>query len=154
MHVAQPATRSNLREAMLTDHVSIERRLSRLVTAARMDDWDRLHAAWREVERDLSAHLAAEEELMLPRFERYDAATAAKIRAQHARIRAQLEALGVDLDLHALRVDAVEAFVARLKEHATGEERALYAWAQASLGEREKTSLLSRLKTRLRNAEA
>ena len=154
MPVAQATPSSDLRGAMLADHASIERRISRLVTAARMDDWDRLHAAWSEVERDLNAHLTVEEELMLPRFERHDAAHAAEIRAQHTRIRAQLQALGVDLDLHALRADAVEAFVAELKEHAACEERALYSWAQGSLGEPEKTSLLSRLKARLRNAEA
>jgi hemerythrin-like domain-containing protein len=150
MPTTQTALGSDLRNAMLSEHASMERRLERLVASAHMNDWERLRAAWSELEQDLRAHLQGEEEFMLPKFERCDAAGASHIRDEHGQIREQLEALGVELDLHALRDATVEKFVARLREHAAREEQALYAWAQTSLSEQEKSSLLSRLKTRLR----
>jgi hypothetical protein len=38
--------------------------------------------------------------------------------------------LGVSLDLHTLREEAVNAFVGQLREHAQREEALLYPWAR------------------------
>ena len=50
--------------------------------------------------------------------------------AEHANIRATVADLGLSLDLHLLRSEAVENFVQQLKAHARRENEMLYAWAR------------------------
>jgi hemerythrin superfamily protein len=152
MPIAEAVSTSDLRQALRQDHDAIERGLEHLLMSARMNDWERLRGALSEIERDLRAHLEAEETFMLPKFERVDAERTRHIREEHAEIEKRLVDLGVALDLHALRDSTIEQFVKLLQEHARGEERALYSWAQAALGEQEKASALSRLRARLRPA--
>jgi hypothetical protein len=110
-------------------HRALDRQLDTLVVRAEGGDGSELRAAWTVFERELLRHLEQEEAEILPAFARHDAAEARAILAEHAEIRGALLEMGLALDLHNLRAEAVEAFARQLKAHAAREDCAFYAWA-------------------------
>ena len=114
-------------------HRDLDIRFERLVAQAREEDPMTLRAEWSAFERELLRHLELEEAEILPAFARHHAAEARAILAEHAEIRSALLEMGLSLDLHVLRADAVEAFVQQLEAHARREEASFYAWAERHL---------------------
>jgi hemerythrin-like domain-containing protein len=110
-------------------HREMDEHLDSLVARAKEDDPTALRAAWTAFERELLRHMELEEAEILPGFARQDAVGARSILADLAEIRSGLLEMGLNLDLHLVRAEAVELFVRRLKEHARREEAALYTWA-------------------------
>ena len=62
-------------------------------------------------------------------------------KTEHEQIRAQLMDMGVDLDLHCLGKDQVQAFVDSLRAHASREDALLYPWAARRLSADAATSV-------------
>jgi hemerythrin superfamily protein len=114
-------------------HHHLERLFLALVVRAQQGDCAALQTEWSLFERELLRHLELEETEILPRFGQHHPREARKILAEHAQIRCQLEEMGVCLDLHLLRAQAVEDFVRRLSEHARREETLLYPEARRML---------------------
>jgi hemerythrin superfamily protein len=124
-----PETQTPTADRLAEHHRQLDRQFEQLVTRAREADGSDLRGEWTNFERALSRHLEFEETEILPGFAQHDAAGAAAILADHAAIRQDLLEMGVNLDLHLLRTEAVEGFVRRLGDHARREEAALYPWA-------------------------
>jgi hemerythrin superfamily protein len=114
-------------------HHHLERLFEALVARAQEGDHAALRAEWSRFERELLAHLEVEETHILPAFGRGHPREAARIWGEHAQIRAALTEMGVCLDLHLLRAQAIEDLVRRLAEHARHEEAVLYPVARRTL---------------------
>lgn len=136
---------TTLREAMTSDHRRLEQTFERFLEAMHADDREGARAAWTELERGLSAHLAAEESGMIPAIQETKPDEAAALLAEHAEIRSLLAELGVSLDLHVVREDTARAFVQRLRDHAKREDGLLYAMADRALLPEQKQALLARI---------
>jgi polyisoprenoid-binding protein YceI len=138
MTMSTPATRSDLEESIRTilgsDHERLEESFQTIAAAAHDQDPSDLHEAWQVFERQLLAHLDAEEAHVLPVFGKSEPKEARDILDQHAQIRERLLALAIDLDLHCLNPDQVKSFVDELRAHAAREELVLYPWAARQLG--------------------
>jgi surfactin synthase thioesterase subunit len=143
----QPTPASLLR-AMHADHVELEQALSDLSTYAHTGESEPMRMAFSIVERELREHIEAEELLVLSRFAGVHLADAVQLRQDHALILERLENLGVALDLHNLRAEMVDAFVALLRAHAAHEERVLYKWADNFLPPPQKHALFNWLLAR------
>ncbi len=104
-----------------------------LMAEVKKDDRSKLHDMWNAFEAALLAHMAAEETELLPRYAKLHRAEAETLADDHGFFRTTLSEFGVDLELHLMRRTAVEAFLGRLREHASTEDRGLYPWASASL---------------------
>lgn len=130
--------RSDLEESIQTilgsDHRHLERSFDAVVAASTYYDPDELQELWRGFERELLAHLEAEEVHVLPLFGKSEPDEAREILDQHARIRERLLTLAIDLDLHSLKPEQVRTFVNELRSHAAREELVLYPWAARQLG--------------------
>jgi hemerythrin-like domain-containing protein len=122
-----PAAIGQLRD----DHVLLEQRF-RDVCARAHCDWQELDKVWDEFAQDVRAHLEFEETMLFPRLPA-DAPTVRALldtlRAQHAEIRRQLEAIGVEIQLHGIRARTVDAFIELMRRHAALEDESLYPWA-------------------------
>ena len=142
-------------DLMRDEHARLERSFSELLERAYEDDLEALRASFRELERELRAHLELEEVSLLPAFERKDPREAERIRLEHELIRAQLDQLGVALDLKAVRAQAVRELVAMLRRHAQRETAVMYAWADTALAEPKRRPILQWLvaRTEQRRAE-
>lgn len=117
-------------------HRHLEEAGKRLIDAVTADDRTDTLTLWRELEKQLLAHLEAEERYMLPAFARADREEAVALLRQHGEIREQLLELGVAVELHRLRVPMLAEFVELLQDHADREERLMYAWAKALLDDK------------------
>ena len=138
-----------LSAALRDDHRELERTFTQLIARFHGGDYDAMRSCWVRLEAELCAHLAAEERVILPRFEKEHPEAAARILREHTDIRSSLESLGIDLDLHSLRAETAERFIDRLRRHAEYEDQAFYAWADARLNEGERQSVLGRLRALL-----
>jgi hypothetical protein len=127
--------------ALSEHHRRLDDRFGAIVARAQGGDRDALREEWLVFERDLLDHLAREEAEVLPAFERFRPDEVAKVRAEHESIRVSLLKMGVDLDLHLLRADVVEAFVTELRDHARREQELLYPWAASQLDSTVRTRL-------------
>jgi hemerythrin superfamily protein len=110
------------------EHAGLEALFQSVVEEARAGDPAGLRARWSRFERELEAHMALEEREILPTFAREYPEEARAVRDEHARIRAGLAEMGLDLDLHCLQAERVNGFIERLRAHAHREEALLYPW--------------------------
>ena len=123
---------TTIRERFTADHDELEEQLGELESAVEGADFPTIQAVWGRFERFLLGHLEAEEAEALPGFEAADPAAAEVIRADHATIRGWLGELGVSGELHTLRKERTDAFLALLRAHREREETVFYAWVDAS----------------------
>jgi len=114
-------------------HRRLEEACTELLGVSHGDDTRALGAAWRRFEAEVLDHLAAEEEVMLPAYEEVAPAAAHEIRDDHARIRALLTTLGLEVELHVIRAETVRWLVDALRDHARREDETMYVWARRSL---------------------
>lgn len=150
MELTKHLSASQLAEALKADHVALESTFEHVLTTMQGGDPESVRAAWLGMESDLLAHLKVEEELILPGFEKAFPKEAGFIREDHVAIRAALEQLGVDLDLHTLRKETADLFIEKLRKHAEREDHAFYRWAEEHLSEATRQSVFGRLRGILR----
>jgi hypothetical protein len=112
------------------DHDELERVFAEIVAGARKADASHLEMAWAGFRRTLLLHLEAEELLLIPGYSIEHSAEATALLQDHAFFRACLDDFDLNPGDRLLDVERVEAFSARLREHAGIEDRGLYAWAR------------------------
>ncbi len=130
LRLATPAPKHDrsLRDLLTTDHARLERLFDELVAAFRSGAAEDAARLFTRFDEGLQAHLAFEEQRILPLFAETAPEEAAALRCEHDAIRARLTALCVGVDLHLARADAVEAFVKALRAHARREDTLMYRW--------------------------
>jgi hypothetical protein len=150
---AEPAADAG-REAILLDdhHVRLERICTELLSDAYADDPRALCARWREFETEIRDHMSAEEDLILPAYERAAPAEARAIREDHRRLREVLQRLGVEVELHQIRLRTVRELLDHLRAHADREDAAMYPWAAAHKGTLALAALRARIERWLADA--
>ncbi len=135
----------NPRVLLLEDHRRIDRLLDRLITTVRADDRDASAQIWGKTETALLKHLDVEEMFVLPALRTEHAAEVERLRRDHDALRKETGELGLSVELHTLRCDAVESFCARLREHAEREDSLAYVQAGRALSISVARSIASRL---------
>jgi hemerythrin-like domain-containing protein len=134
MHTKTHSAEMTPADVLSEHHRALEEQLDGLIADAQQRDAPDLRARWSRFDKELLRHLDYEEAAILPAFARQHAAEARAVLDEHARIRAGLLELGVSLDLHALRWEAVKDFVSQLRAHAHREDALLYPWSRRNGG--------------------
>ena len=116
-------------------HREIEEACLTLLSAGFADEPRDLARCWGEIEHQLYDHMMAEEHFLFPAYQHAEPENAQDLRDQHARLREQALEIGVAIQLHAVRMEQIEAFVAELRAHARNEEVGLYRWAERHVSE-------------------
>lgn len=118
-------------------HQRLAALLSELSDAAAGADAPTLHRIWQEAEDGLRAHFDAEERLLLPLLRRARAEECAEIVREHAQLKALLDDVGLQVELHIVRRDRIEALIQRLRAHAQREDEGIYRWCETELSVEE-----------------
>lgn len=142
----------DLRSLLVREHAQLETAFETLLAAFNADARTEFAQLWSEFDARLRAHMLLEETSMLPAFARKHSHEAERILAEHQEIRKTLTDLAIGIDLHQVRADLVEKFIALLRSHAAREDELFYTVAQDRLGLAERSSLLERLLARLQHA--
>jgi hypothetical protein len=121
-------------DAMLgEDHARLERAFDAILDSAERGDWDGLRQLWPAFGRELTRHMDAEEIRIISGFGREYPREARMLLDDHARLRAQLTELGLQLEAGGVTVEYARAFMTDLREHAAREDAILYPWAARGL---------------------
>lgn len=120
---------TDVQQMLSIEHVKLDRLFEQMLEAFRADARDEAAKLWTEFDALLGAHLAREEQVLLPRLAETHPADAAALKKEHDELRQKLLVLGVGVDLHLTKADAVADFIAALRAHAAREEVFLYPWA-------------------------
>jgi len=150
MHAQASKVSPAVRDHFLADHRRLEDLFERLLTALEANDREDMALVWTEFESGLIGHMQTEELELIPVLQRDSPRSARIIMEEHRHIRTRLAELGMALDLHTLRLDTARAFVDELRAHAKSEDRLLYQWAEESLDDAEKESVIQLLAERVR----
>ena len=116
-------------------HEALDDAFERLTSAFAADPRSVGVREWRSFEAALEAHMRLEEELVLPDFAKTHAEAAQVLALDHAGIRADLEELGLGVELGLVPKTLIDRFVQRLKMHARREDLLLYRYADVGLDE-------------------
>jgi hemerythrin superfamily protein len=143
-------------DAILLDdhHRRLERTCSDLLADTYADDPRALCARWRQFEAELLDHMRAEEDVILPGYEQVAPEEARAIRNDHARLRELVQQLGVEVELHQIRLHTVRELLERLQRHAEREDSAMYPWAAHHLAAPRLAALRQRIERWLDEAQA
>lgn len=104
-----------------------------------------LGPAWRRFEAELLEHFAAEEQHVLPSYAQHAPEDAGRLRDEHARIRALIAPIGLDIELRRPCAALLRVVSQALAAHAAREDALLYPWAQHHLPDDSQRSLFERL---------
>ncbi len=107
--------------------------MTQLANSAEGADRAALTADWRRFERALIAHLELEEREILPAVEPREPQAVDLVRKDHAAIRALVDELGLEVELHTVRRETIDRFLALLRAHAAREDATLYRAADELL---------------------
>jgi len=135
MPVATLTRRSSthsLQAFMTASHRSLARQFDQLLAAMEANAPD-VRELWNGLDRDLRAHMEAEERFVLPAFAKVDADEARALVRNHGLFREMLLELGVAVDLHCIREELSRPFIDLLRDHAAREDALLYRWAETRL---------------------
>lgn len=138
----------------MEDHRRLDQLFEALLRAFEAGDREGAAALWSSFDRGLEKHMELEEELILPALSAEEPQEVADLLHEHAGIRTALIEMGVGVDLHCTKADAVERLVRKLKEHARREDMLLYRWASAHLREDVQRSIREQLLGTLRKLMA
>jgi len=133
IHVGPPRTTTSA-TSLRADHDALEdltHSVMKKVIAGRREG---LAEAIGELQARVLAHLDSEERDVLPRYAEYAPQDASELLAEHATMRSVLAELDVAVDLHFVRANALDAFLATLRTHAIRENAGLYRWAERTGG--------------------
>lgn len=130
---AGAGVQARLQPLLVEHHRTLETACQALLTHTYGDDPRELVFHYRAFERSTIEHLAAEDELLLPAYAEHAAEEARSLRDDHVAIRKLLFRIGIDVELHIVRVDTVKQLIETLQAHAAHEDAALYPWAQEHL---------------------
>lgn len=127
----------SLVETLGHDHQQLEELLVKLSEDTDSCDPRLLQETWGKFESCLTRHLRKEEQELLPLFMASHPNEVRSTLSEHQRIRELVAELGVGVDLHTVRKEALLALVCELREHAQAEDRSLYGWLGEGLGVRD-----------------
>jgi hypothetical protein len=133
------------RTVLQEDHRHIDALLDPLIAAVRAGDREAEAQSWAPLEASVLAHLDVEEMFVFPALTEAHPKEVEGLLREHARLREQLGALGLAIDLHTVRRETVEGFCGALREHAAREEKLAYEEAERRLPASLAGSIVERL---------
>lgn len=140
---------SNLQAWLARDHQRLDALFERLLAAFHADARSELCPLWTEFDSRLRAHLALEEEHILPELARVDPVEARALIEEHVQIRQRLSELDIAVDLHLARQPAIGALVELLRAHAKREDELMYRWAASHIEPAKQRTIISALRRTL-----
>lgn len=139
---------TSLGETLGAHHRRIARLVADVTGAMRAGNPVEARERWGVLDRELTRHMAFEEEALLPRLAELDPGAARSLAAEHVELRRTLDELGASLDLKQVSEPVATELFDRLGAHAEREDKLLYHWADRTLSDRE--PLLERLRRALK----
>ncbi len=141
------------RHLLADHHRELEAVYRAILAATYADDARDLVFAYRAFEEGVLEHLEAEEREILPAYGRAAPDDARAIREAHARIRQELQRVGIYVELHVIRAETMHGLIAELRAHAVREDARMYPWAHLHLPAGAKQRIQARVTASMHRLE-
>lgn len=142
---APGAPDSSIRQLLTRDHARLERLFDELLETVRADAAEDLSRVWTLLEEGVTAHLAAEEDFVLPQFEASDPHETEVLRGEHRQIRKGLAGLAAAVRRGHLAEEPITALVGLLRAHGRREDGLFYLWIDGQPDDGAQLTLRRRL---------
>lgn len=139
------ASSSGLYGAFTFHHARLEASLRHVISELHLAGAGAAKAAFGTFERELEAHLEAEETWLLPSFERVRPQAGETIRLQHVKVRAADARARSELDKAPADDRPLHELLQLLEVHCRNEEGDLYRWAETAIGEQDSRAVLQKI---------
>lgn len=116
---------------LLDEHVRLDSQCAELISRTTAGDWRSCDAIWDTFSRNLERHMSYEEDELFPTYAKSSPAAALTVQqldAEHTEFRQRLGTIGVDIQLHLVRVEVLKELVDLLLAHAQCEGQSIYPW--------------------------
>lgn len=144
-----PCVFRSLREGLLEEHVVIGRLLARVITAVESRDNDAAENAWIRFQIALLARLQAEDTQLVSALPRAYATNALVLGREHGHLRHRVAELNAAAPHEAKHLGELRVLRDILEAHARNDDRLLYAWVEAQLGDLPRATAIDGLARRL-----
>jgi hypothetical protein len=145
MVVAPDPNTSGLCAALAFHNAKVEACGRHVLSRLQCDGSSGAVASFGSFERQIIAHLDAEEKWLLPAFARARPQACETIRAEHARIRGAVDAVARSFHANAADQRALHDLLERLLEQFRREEADLYCWAETAIGESDSRAVIQKI---------
>jgi hemerythrin superfamily protein len=142
---AGTASSSGLYGALTFHHARLEASLRHVISELHLAGTTAAKEAFGTFERELDAHLEAEETWLLPPFERVRPQAGESIRLQHVKVRAADARARLELGKGAADDRPLHELLELLDQHCRNEESDLYRWAETAIGEQDSRAVLQKI---------
>lgn len=139
-------TTSGLCAAMRFDHERLEIGARHLLECVLFGRADVVERAFSRFCREMLAHLEAEQQYMLPAFEREKPEAAKLVRDDHAAIRSLLATIAEQIARRTLAPDTVRKLIEALRVNGAREIADLYPWAETGVPESDSKAALEHIR--------
>jgi hypothetical protein len=137
-------------ETFLADHRRLEDSLTRVLIALEAVDPERAAAEWADFDREMTAHLDAEDVHLIPVLMAVRPRDAQSLLHEHRHLRRRVVELGGAARKGLVRSEALRGFVDELCAHARRETTTLYDWAEDALSDEERNTALKGVRPKSR----
>jgi iron-sulfur cluster repair protein YtfE (RIC family) len=131
MSASIPARVNPPQRGLPEEHQHLNEVFQALLNCAGTGDWQTCDEIWDGFCDDLRKHLDYEESALFPRFieegMRERRATQ-ELLQDHEEIRRRLDALGIAIQLHTIRAEAIATFISAMRQHASREDELFHPW--------------------------
>lgn len=122
-----------LRRVAAERHVELVAGFENLLHAPSTDEPHALAMRWRLLDAALRDHMMVEEDLIIPAYQLTAPEEGDELRTEHAKLRALLEEIGIDVREHGIHSERLRHLLELLRTHAAREDASMYPWAEANL---------------------
>lgn len=134
-----------IRTHFSADHQRVETLLEALLAALEANDHPNASQVWKGLESGLTAHLRAEDKVLIPALLVARERDTRVLVQEHRHIRARLTGLGSELALGIVRQSTLRDFIDEMRAHAKTEDRLLYQWADVHLDDAGRAAAIDAL---------
>lgn len=145
-----PRADSSLRDGLLEEHMRIEDLLGQMITAIQGEHGESAMRIWGRFRTALLVHLEADDSDLIAALPRAYESNARVLGQEHQHLRSRVSDLNAAGPCDAKHVADLRLLRDILRAHARNDDRLLYGWADAQLGEPQRAAALAALSNRLR----
>lgn len=134
---------SNLNAVLSQEHLRLDALFQEVISVFQANDQEGALKLWTRFQEELDAHFGLEEREIIPELAKVNPKEAALILCEHDEIRKKVDELGIGVELHFARLDAVTDLIRRLRAHSKRENELMYVWAQDHLASQKQVNIIT-----------
>jgi hypothetical protein len=143
----QKASSSGLYAALMFHHARLDADLRHVIATLRLEGPAPAKTTFGRFQRELDAHLEAEETWLLPSYTRAKPRAAKAVLVQHTKVRSSASRAATSLGAQCSDEQPLQELYDVLALHCRCEESDLYKWSETAIGEEASRAVIQKIES-------